>query len=94
MTICLWTRNTEFVLFTQRAALVVKRKRMKEVSIKVEMTVPDDFDTNQFCLATVSGDYPELAEEFCRSVASKTSVIWKKKKNVVVIAFGWDAKTS
>lgn len=42
---------------------------MKEVSIKVEMTVPDDFDTNQFCLASVSGDYPELAEEFCRSVA-------------------------
>lgn len=35
---------------------------MKEVSIKVEMTVPDDFDTNQFCLATVSGDYQELAK--------------------------------
>lgn len=47
---------------------------MKEVSIKVEMTVPDDFDTNQFCLATVSGDYPELAEEFCRSVASECYV--------------------
>ena len=26
--------------------------------------------------------------------SDKTSVIWKKKKNVVVIAFGWDAKTS
>lgn len=25
MTICLWTRNTEFVLFTQRAALVIRR---------------------------------------------------------------------
>ena len=24
----------------------------------------------------------------------KTSVIWKKKKNVAVTAFGWDAKTS
>ena len=24
----------------------------------------------------------------------KTSVIWKKKKDVAVTAFGWDAKTS
>ena len=36
---------------------------MKDVSIKVEMTVLDEFDTNQFCLDTVSGDYPELAKE-------------------------------
>lgn len=47
---------------------------MKEVSIKVEMTVPDDFDVKQFCLATVSGDYPELAKEFCRSVASECDI--------------------
>jgi hypothetical protein len=26
--------------------------------------------------------------------SDKTSVIWKKKKDVVVTAFGWDAKTS
>lgn len=26
--------------------------------------------------------------------SDKTSVIWKKKKNVVVTVFGWDAKTS
>lgn len=26
--------------------------------------------------------------------SDKTSVIWKKKKNVAVTAFGWDAKTS
>ena len=87
MTICLWTRNTEFVLFTQRAALVVKRKRMKEVSIKVEMTVPDDFDTNQFCLATVSGDYPELAEEFCRSVASECDIDKEDIENDFQIGF-------
>ena len=30
---------------------------MKDVSIKVEMTVLDDFDTNKFCLDTVTGDY-------------------------------------
>ena len=47
---------------------------MKEVSIKVEMTVPEDFDVYQFCLSAVSGDYPYLAEEFCRSVASECDV--------------------
>lgn len=47
---------------------------MKEVSIKVEMVVPDDFDVKQFCLSAVSGDYPYLAEEFCRSVASECDV--------------------
>lgn len=26
--------------------------------------------------------------------SDKTSVIWKKKENVVVTVFGWDAKTS
>lgn len=31
---------------------------MKDVSIKVEMIVLDDFDTNKLYLATVSGDYP------------------------------------
>lgn len=35
MTICLWTRNTKFVLFTQRAALVIKRKIMKKCEYRV-----------------------------------------------------------
>lgn len=60
---------------------------MKKVSIKVEMTVPDDFDTNQFCLATVSGDYPELAKEFCRSVASECYVDKEDIENDFQIGF-------
>lgn len=38
------------------------------------MTVPEDFDVLQFCLSAVSGDYPYLAEEFLRSVASECDV--------------------
>ena len=33
MTICLWTRDTEFVLFTQRAALVIKTSSYEEGNI-------------------------------------------------------------
>lgn len=42
---------------TKAISKLEKRKRMKE-----EMTVPEDFDVYQFCLSTVSGDYPYLAE--------------------------------
>ena len=60
---------------------------MKEVSIKVEMTVPDDFDVKQFCLSAVSGDYPYLTEEFCRSVASECYVDKEDIENDFQIGF-------
>ena len=49
---------------------------------------------------------PLLQEYVCKNIqlipirkveiygSYKTSVIWKKKKDVAVTAFGWDAKTS
>lgn len=60
---------------------------MKEVSIKVEMTVPDDFDVKQFCLSAVNGDYPYLAEEFCRSVAIECNVDKEDIENDFQIGF-------
>lgn len=51
------------------------------------MTVPDDFDVKQFCLSAVSGDYPYLAEEFCRSVAIECNVDKEDIENDFQIGF-------
>lgn len=60
---------------------------MKEVSIKLKMTVPDDFEVKQFCLSSVSGYYPYLAEGFCRLVAIECNVDNEDIENDFQIGF-------
>ena len=66
---------------------MVKTKRMDTNSY---LRIEKGFD-----ISKITGVIPQnIGEGFQFDLSDKTSVIWKKKKDVVVTAFGWDAKTS